>query len=184
MVRFRRTFDLTGARWVGDRRPDRNLICASSGRVLLTLNVMPNNYNTKRRRPSSPHCHSAAKPIKSVKPLLSEKSLSPPRSLDNLIKWLRGQSCTINKVVEKTGPRTQSAFGLCLVLILGSGRGLFASEDIEEGELLIGINEETLINADTNSLVDHYGLEYHFFLLETRIDVGIVSGRVTLSINN
>ena len=117
-------WDLT----VDDRRithgPSRNWICAllfASVLQLLTLNMMPPAHASKRKRPSSIPCLSTAKPLEPVNCLLSETSEHPRRSLDTLIKWLRSQGCTINKVIEKSVPGTQFAsphtLYLCALLI-------------------------------------------------------------------
>ena len=88
-------------------------------------------------------------------------------------------------------PRYQSLANSMLmgfVDSLGSGRGLFASEDILEGELLLEINSESLINANTHPLANHYSLEYlpphwpHY--QDLFLTLWIVCGRITLSINN
>jgi len=113
---------------------------------------MPNNGYSKTKRTIS---------NSSLKSLKSTQVKQSPRSLDSLIQWLLSHEAIISKVVEKTVPGTlhrsypwcrvfsSPAFGLWMDLLVGSGRGLFASEDIEDGELLIRIPGTCLINLGT-----------------------------------
>src|SRR5438046_786060 len=68
------------------------------------------------------------------------------KSLDGLVSWLLDNGAIINKVIKKkiAGPLLSG-----LVLIIGSGRGLFASADVEEGETLIYIPANCLVNLGT-----------------------------------
>jgi len=68
------------------------------------------------------------------------------KSLDGLISWLLDNGAVINKVIAK---KIQGQLLSGIVLIKGSGRGLFATEHIDEGETLIRIPANCLINLGT-----------------------------------
>ena len=67
-------------------------------------------------------------------------------SLDGLISWLGNHGAVINSVTERNVPGTSLTVHMA---DLGSGRGLFATTQIDEGSLIIRIPGECLLNLDT-----------------------------------
>jgi hypothetical protein len=66
------------------------------------------------------------------------------KSVDGLVSWLASHDAVISSVEEKNVPGTHLYNSN-----LGSGRGLFATTQIKEGDLLIRIPAECLLNLDT-----------------------------------
>jgi len=110
---------------------------------------MPENHDNNRKRPRTNGTHELSDPVLSP---------SRPGSFDSLVKYYRSKGCVVNKVVEKHVPGTSSSAPVTLtyfpdlILLVGAGRGLFASEPIEEGEIILQINSDCLVNLDYPTL--------------------------------
>jgi hypothetical protein len=90
----------------------------------------------------------ATRSVNSIAPasIKSKRLSGEERPLDGLVSWLLDSGAVINSLTEK---KIQSNLFPGVVLIIGSGRGLFTTRRVEEGETLIRIPENCLVNLST-----------------------------------
>lgn len=109
----------------------------------------------------------AASSANSISPVsnASKRLGEAERPLDGLVSWLLNNGAVINNLTEK---KIQSQLFSSSSDKIGAGRGLFATRHVEEGETLVRIPSNCLVNLTT---LGNLHLKYpESFFTPTRAD--------------